>query len=580
MRNRTRLQAGYVKVPSTRAPEAPSWRHLRARSLHGIGPAALAAALRPPRPASAGGPGLVIDVSEYGPLGSSNDTATFEAAFSAASVAGGAIVVAPYGSYFVTNLHVGSGVTVWFPGVTLRNIVDSGKTTHCLIMRDPSSEILLYGVEIDGSEGGEAAVGILAQGEFSRVSGVYVHDTHSHGILVDSGNPPATTHITVDHSRVENAGHSGITVGSGGGRITRHTTIYANHIRDCVNASISVTGERVVVANNVTEETLPATTISADGLTGYSVGDSALLCVGNSFYTPHNHGVHLGGSRLSVVGNVIYEPAQSGIYIAESAVEGEVLASADFVVADNAIVSPGTRDGGQGIGVYAEKASAGVISGNEVSGPRTHGISLYRCDTIAVSGNTLRAPGIGTCIDLTECQRVAVSGNSLYGATEGHGVEIDDSATPASSDIAIAQNVISDNAIGAVNVLGGMATRVAVAGNAIDGNGRPAITLNGAENRTQANLTDTSTTLESATILTVGRDIAFATVTGSRTIISLNDENAEVGQVVALRFRDGCTVRGGIGNLVLASTFVAPPNGMIVLVCDGSSWYETTRSTD
>lgn len=579
MRNDTPLRAGSVHPPPRGGATEAAWHHLRTRSIGAVAGSGLAGALRSPGRAVAPTSGLVIDVAEYGSLGSSDDTATFEAAFNAAVLAGGGVVVAPYGAYFVTNLHVGAGVKVWFPGVTLMNIAYPPATTHCLIMRNPSSEILIYGVEIDGSKGAEGAVGILAQGERSRVSGVYVHDTGSHGILVDSGNPPATTHITVDHSRVQRSGHSGITVGSGAGRITRHTTIYANHIRDCVNASISVTGERVIVANNVTEETLPVMSSSADGLTGYSVGDSALSCVGNSFYTPHNHGVHLGGSRLSVVGNVIYEPAQSGIYIAESAVEGERLPSADFVVADNVIVSPGTRDEGQGNGVYAERASAGVISGNEVSEPRTYGISLYRCDTIGVSGNTVRTPGIGSCVGLTECQRVAISGNSLYGAAEGRGVEIEDLGAPASSDIAIAQNVIGENGIGAVNVLGGMATRVAVAGNAIGGNGGPAITLNGAESRTQANLTDTSTTLESATILTVGRDIAFATVTGSRAILSLNGENAEVGQVVALRFRDGCTLRNG-GNLVLASTFVAPPNGMIVLVCDGSKWYESTRSSD
>ena len=540
----------------------------------------LAAALLRPQPPAGAGSALVINVGDYGALGTSDDTATFEAAFNAASGAGGAAVVAPPGSYFVTNLHVGSGVTVWFPGVTLLNISGSPKTPHCLIMRNPSSEILIYGVEIDGSKGAANAVGILAQGEHSRVSGVFVHDTGSHGILVDSANAPPTTHITVDHSHVQRCGNSGITVGSGAGRITRHTTIYANHVKDCVNASISVTGERATVANNVTEETLPGTEASADSFTGYSIGDADLLCVGNSFYASHNNGVHVGGARLSIVGNLIYEPDQAGVYIDEHFVEGQSLPSNDFVVADNVIVAPGARDHGSGYGVYAEHASGGVIIGNMVAEPRTHGIALEKCDTISISGNSVRSPVIGSGVAFSESQRVAISGNTLYGAAEGHGVEIEDSGAPASTDVAVSQNVISGNAAGAVNVLGGLATGVTVAGNALANNGTPAVSLNGADNRTAANVTDTSTTVASAATLNVGRDIAFATVTGRATIKALSTESAEVGRVLALRSRDGCTLQSLAGNLILASDFVAPINGVIVLVCDGTNWYEASRSAD
>ena len=63
--------------------------------------------------------GPVLSVAEYGQLGTSNDSATFQAALNAAAAAGGATVVAPQGAYRVTGLRVGSGVKVWFPGVTL-----------------------------------------------------------------------------------------------------------------------------------------------------------------------------------------------------------------------------------------------------------------------------------------------------------------------------------------------------------------------------------------------------------------------------------------------------------------------------
>jgi hypothetical protein len=95
--------------------------------------------------------------------------------------------------------------------------------------------------------------------------------------------------------------------GASGAVTARHVTIYANHVKDCVRASISITGELVVVSNNVTEETTAPSEVAADSLTGYSIGDAGLLCIGNSFYTSHNNGVHLGGARLSITGNLIIE---------------------------------------------------------------------------------------------------------------------------------------------------------------------------------------------------------------------------------------------------------------------------------
>jgi len=117
---------------------------------------------------------------------------------------------------------------------------------------------------------------------------------------------------------------------------------------------------------------------------------------------------------------------------------------------------------------------------------------------------------------------------------------------------------------------------VAVAGNTISGNEGATVSLNGAANRTAANFTDASAMVPSAATLGVGRDLPFATATGQRTITALSSESAEVGRVLALRFRDGCLILSG-GNLILPESFLAPANGMLVLVCDGTNWYEAAR---
>src|SRR6516164_3960905 len=121
-----------------------------------------------------------LSVAEYGQLGTSNDSATFPAALNAAAAGGGAAVVAPQGAYRVTGRRVGSGVKVWFPGVTLVNIGLS-----CITLRSgDTSEVLIYGVEIDGSEALPDAHGIVVRGNHNRVTGVFVHDIPKLGITV------------------------------------------------------------------------------------------------------------------------------------------------------------------------------------------------------------------------------------------------------------------------------------------------------------------------------------------------------------------------------------------------------------
>jgi hypothetical protein len=555
-----------------------SRRDVIARSLVGLAGVGVASALISPQRAAAEGTALQINVAEYGTLGTSNDSATFQAALDAANAAGGAVVVAPYGSYRVTNLRVKTGTKLWFPGVKLVNINPGGVETHCMTLVSTSSDVLVYGVEIDGHEGGTNTSGIIVEGTRHRITGAYIHDTPQYGINISSpaAPNPATTHITVDHCRTFNAGVNGLTIGSAGTNYTQHVLLYANHIKDCGHASISCVGQRLTVANNVTEETLPIVGSVADSFTAYSTGNSDIICVGNSFYTSHNQGIHVAGNRLTIVANEVIEPAQSGIYVVGHFEHEEVIPSADFLIADNLISAPGVRDEGQGYGIYAERGSGGVIANNEINTPRTHGVVIGQCDTVSIMGNTIRVPQTGHGVEVNESQRVAVCGNMIYDA---HlvGVQIDDPASPASTDVAITGNVINDSGSGGVNVVGGLATRVAVADNTITGNSGSAVSLNGSANKTGANFTDTSATVASAATLGVSRDVTFATVTGTTTITSMSSASAEIGRVLALRFKEGCTIQDG-GNLILASTFVAPANAIIVLVCDGTNWYETARS--
>lgn len=70
------------------------------------------------------------DVREYGTVGTSDDTATFQSAIDAAHAAGGGVVVAPAGTYtFLGGIELKDGVYLQFPGRGSTHLDFSGATS-------------------------------------------------------------------------------------------------------------------------------------------------------------------------------------------------------------------------------------------------------------------------------------------------------------------------------------------------------------------------------------------------------------------------------------------------------------------
>jgi polygalacturonase len=145
----------------------------------------------------------VPSVAEYGQLGTSNDSATFQAALSAAA-AGGATVVAPPGSYRVTGLRVDWGVKMWFPGVTLVNIGLS-RVTLCSGDTSEGSDLRRGDRR---QRGPPDSHGIVVRGNHNRVTGAFVHDIPRLGITV-TASAPSTEHNIVEHCRPAGAFSTG-----------------------------------------------------------------------------------------------------------------------------------------------------------------------------------------------------------------------------------------------------------------------------------------------------------------------------------------------------------------------------------
>jgi len=88
-----------------------------------------------------------------------------------------------------------------------------------------------------------------------------------------------------------------------------------------------------------------------------------------------------------------------------------------------------------------------------------------------------------------------------------------------------------------------------------------------------------SANVASATTVTLAAGNLFH-VTGTTTITTLNTcDAANNGRLLTLVFDGVVTFTDG-NNLVLAGDFVTTASDVIQLICDGSNWYETSRSVN
>lgn len=86
-------------------------------------------------------------------------------------------------------------------------------------------------------------------------------------------------------------------------------------------------------------------------------------------------------------------------------------------------------------------------------------------------------------------------------------------------------------------------------------------------------------TVASAAAFTVPVGESIVIVSGTTNITSLPINDGHEGSTVTLIFQDVLTFTDG-SNLVLAGNFSTSADDTITLVCDGTNWYETSRSAN
>lgn len=91
------------------------------------------------------------------------------------------------------------------------------------------------------------------------------------------------------------------------------------------------------------------------------------------------------------------------------------------------------------------------------------------------------------------------------------------------------------------------------------------------------NTTTTSSTVASASTITLIPYHNFFSISGTTTIDSITPSWA--GRQVTLKF-ESTPIVGDANNLILASQFNTTANDTLTLICDGTNWYEVSRSAN
>lgn len=327
--------------------------------------------------------------------GTSDDTAAIQSAMAAAGAAGGGTVVLPTGSYSVTSLTIPSDVILTsLGGATLLH--RSGATQSCVNL--PNSNSVLRDVEVDGNAANQAnsVLGVSVGGVRNRVEGCYVHDVKWDGIAVGGGSRHNVTDCTV-----VTTGRFGITVNWNGVTATNHVIVNGNHVEASVAGALGIVGvgEHIVFVGNTTKDH------GGDGIAAYNALNQDIVCSGNTFENPGNHGIHLGGQGLIMAdNNAVGVGTGHGFFVRNH----------DATTAYHATITGNTVRGvGIGEGIRVEITQIVTIGSNTVHGAARHGIQVNDSADFTVTGNVVRDNIAGSGIDVFRSERGTITGNTL-----------------------------------------------------------------------------------------------------------------------------------------------------------------------
>lgn len=464
----------------------------------------------------------------------------------------GGLVQVCSGTFTIAEMALASNLTLQGAGIgaTIFKLQNSGNSN--VLNGSGKTNITLRDFTIDGNKANQTVAG--AGIRVTTCTNVRIERVHSHDCKLDGFYISGCTDVAVASCISADNTRNGYSLGDANGVSIRV------RFRDCTSSGHSA-------SNAIGFSIEPGQFCSVSGCV--SVGDyNAITCAGGaSDASSFNEIVGntlvdfttaafinlpgTGGSAQNIFANNTLRPGAA-------ATAGIVITGAtDITVKGNRIAAFGVSTGSTGI--FADTSlTRFLIEGNHIHQCGNYGIIITGATRGVIQGNVIRncstnSSGVRDGIRLVDSTDVAVTGNNVF----------DDQGSPT-TNYALQTTGSSD--------------RITVVGNNFRGVSQAAMILMvGANNQVGKNQGPPIPTVASAATVTLPAHSDIVIISGTTTITSVTA--SWVGRVVTLMFSGILTFTDG-SNLKLLANFVTTADDTITMYCDGTNWFEMSRSAN
>ena len=520
----------------------------------------------------------VYNVKDYGAVGNgvTNDAAAINAAIVAANAGGGGTVRIPAGTYAVAESSLSRAIlaksNVWLrgDGVNITKIVLANTSDSHVIDADTASNdnITISDMTIDGNKANQtdAVHGIRFDdgADDVRIFNVHIKDTKAYGIGFQA-DTTSFKRCMIDNVFIDDAGADGIDfkdpqsanmgllisnvmIDGWGSEATsqagidiRGTAKLSNIV--CINPPATGTGVRFRIASGATN----LQDAERSSLTNFYIQGTGLS----------NRGVELGGHHCTVSNGDINLTGGSarGVSIGGVA-DGDAHRNIVTAVIIQSV-------GNQGITI-TDYSSENIVQGCVVNASGGIGIRVEAgggavADSVIQNNYVIDSAGAaGIQVDAS-ANKTVVKGNVISGST-GFGIVVDSTAT---------NTAISGNAYEG-NTSGNLSTTVS---------GGNDTSLGGGE--VEYGVTTTPFAASDSASLSLPYPSEFFTIPGPTGVTLIDATSTIAGRRVTIKALGGVTIQdNATTNLNGGVNYVMTADDTLSLVCDGTNWYEISRSVN